>query len=290
MTEADGKPEHGLRAWLIEYASEALSSRTALSVIREPHAAWAYSSSVDAMAALANEVTPPASANGFVFIFVPSGSSTAYEVQKQAEQWMASRPGEQDGIMEVLFRSECLRWRRGRALCFGTPQLVDDMLAAVTHFSLCEGDLDRLERQADDACAILGKDKHLSDNLKSGDLKRRPHVDAMTRTAIDMRLAYLRIDKALDAPSAEISGSARRVFVELTTLATAKSRLQRLDGVIDAVLEHYKFVNDRFSDYRYHLREHYLVALILILLFLQFIIESRKVWGPKLGLLFGVQF
>jgi hypothetical protein len=289
MTEPDGEPEHGLRAWLIEYADQALSGTAAFAVINKPRTVWAYSRAVSATAALANEATLPVGSDAFVFVFVPAGSSTAYDVQKQAEQWMATRPGEPDGMMEVVFRSERLLWRRGRALCFGTPQLVNDMLAAVTHFGLCEGDLSRLEQQADDACATLEKDKHLSDNLRWGDLKRRPHIDAMTRTAVDMRLTYLNIDKALEAPSADISGLARRVFIELTTLATARNRLDRLDDVIDAVLEQYRFVNDRFSDFRYHMREYCLIALILSLIFMQFIVESKQIWRPALSHLIGLE-
>jgi hypothetical protein len=281
--------EQRLQAWLVEYTDKAPSGANALAVIKEPRAAWALSRSVDPMSALAGEVKPPANSDDFVFIFVPSGSATAYDVQKQAEQWMASRPGEQDGIMEVSFRSERLLWRRGRALCFGTPQFVGDMLAAVTHFSLSEGDLGRLERQAEDACATMAQDKHLCDNLRAGDLKYRPHIDAMTRAAVDMRLAYLRIDKALEAQSTEISGSARRIFVELTVLATAKYRVDRLDDVVDAILEQYKFINDRFSDYRYHLREYYLVAIIVLLIFLQFISDSRGFVRPQLERLLGVE-
>jgi hypothetical protein len=279
---ADAAPEPRLQAWLIEYAGEAAPGKTALAVIKEPRAVSAYSQSVDPMAALAGTATPPAGSNGFVFVFVPSGSATAYEIQKRAEQWMASRPGEQDGIMEVVFRGERLLWRPGRALCIGTQQHINDMLAAVTQFAISEGELARLERQAEEACATLEKDKHLSDNLRSRDLKLRPHVDAMTRTALDMKLAYLRIEKALEAPSGEISGSARRVFIELTTLATAKNRLLRIDTLVDAILEQYKFINDRFSDYRYFLREYYLIALLVLLLCAQMIIELPLLWrtGP----------
>lgn len=286
-TPAD-EPGPRLRAWLVAYADEPRSDKTALAVIREPRAAWAYAQSVDAAAALANEVAPPANSNGFVFMFVPSGSSTAYAIQKQAEQWMASRPGERDGIMEVLFRSERLLWRRGRALAFGTPQLIDDMLAAVVHFSLCESDLGQLERQAEEACATLDNDKQLCNHLRSSDLKRRPHVDAMTRMAVDMRLAYLRIDKALEAPSAEISGSARRLFIELATLATAKNRLLRLDDVIDAVLDQYRFINDRFSEYRYFVREYLLVVLILAALAIELMGALQQAWLPQLQHLIGL--
>lgn len=280
---ADDRPELQLQAWLVAYADTAPAGETAFAVLKEPRAAWAIARSVDAKGALANDIAAPPDGNGFVFVFVQSGSATAYEIQKQAERWMASRPGEPDGILEVVFRGERLLWRPGRALCIGTPQLANDMLAAVIHFSMCERELARLEQQAEAARATLEDDKHLSNDLGWRDIARRPHVDAMTRSALEMRLRFLRIDKALDAPSAALSGAAQRVFIELALLATAKNRLSRIDALIEVLLEHYKFINDRFSEYRYFFREYIVVALILLFMLAQTAIEMSRLWrdpGP----------
>jgi hypothetical protein len=269
MTLSNDQTDQRLRAWRVEYANQAQPGKTALAVMAQPRAAWAYSQAIDPHEALADNTKPTADANGFTFIFIQSGSATVYEVQKQAEFWMAARPGEAGGILEVMFRSERLLWRRGRALCFGTPEFIGDMQAAAAHFSLCEGDLFRLEQQAENACTTLEKDIHLTDSLRFRDLKNRAHVDAMNRVATEIQLSYLRIERALEAPSPELSGPARRVFVELAMLALVEDRLLRLDDTIDAVDEHYRFVSERYSEYRYALRDYVVVLLILLVLFLQ---------------------
>ncbi len=283
MSVTDDQPKGPVQAWAIEYAGEAQPDRTALTVIRHPRAAWVYARDIDARAALADDTAPGEDAGGFTFIFVQSGSATAYELQRQTERWMARRPGEQEGILEVLFRSERLLWRRGRALCFGTTDFLNDMLVALAHFSFCEAELHKFERQAEEAWRTVESDIHLTDKLTWGSLRRRPHVDEMTRMATAMQAGYLRLEKALEAPSAEFSGPARRVFIELTLLTTTEDRLMRLDDAVDGLSNHYKFLNERFSDYHQFLREHRIVVLISIVLSLQTLILSENYWRPPLS-------
>jgi hypothetical protein len=286
MSLTDGQPYERVQAWQVEYANEALADTAAIAAIRQPRAAWAYARPVEAAAALADDTTPTADANGLLFIFVPSGTATAYEVQKQAERWMASRAGEQDGILEVLFRSERLLWRRGRAVCFGTPEFINDMLAAVAHFSFCEGELRKLEHQAESACVAMDENGRLTDKLSGRALKLRPHVDAMTRMATSMQVTYMRVERALEAPAPEFSGPARRVFVELTLLATIENRLLRLDDAVDTIAEHYRFVNERFADYRYFRREYWIIVLILLVLVFESLVASQELlrsWGTYLS-------
>jgi hypothetical protein len=280
MSAVDDQPKGPVQAWSIEYAGEARPDGTALTVIRHPRAAWVYARPIDARAALADDTAPAADANGLTFIFVQSGSATAYELQKQTERWMARRPGEQEGILEVLFRSERLLWRHGRALCFGTTDFLNDMLIAVAHFSLCEAELQKFEQQAEDAWHTIESDIHLTDQLSWGALKHRPHVDEMSRKATAMQAGYLRLEKALEAPATEFSGPARRVFIELTLLATVENRLLRLDDAVDGMSDHYKFLNERFSDYRQFLREHRIVVLIIIVLSVQTVVLAEGYWRP----------
>ena len=262
-------------AWQVDYATEALPGKTPLAVINRPRAAWAYARRVDGMAALADDATSSADANGFTFVFVQSGSATPYEAQRQAERWMASRPGELGGIIEILFHSERLLWRRGRALCFGTHEAIDEMLAAVTHFSFGEGDLRRLEQQVEDVCTTMRTDIQLTDKMSWWKLRSRPHVDVMTRTATDMQVGYLRTEKALEEPAAEISGAARRVFIELTLLAMVRNRLLRVREAAEAINQHYRFINERFSEYAYFLRQHRFIVLILLVLVIEWLIASQ---------------
>lgn len=282
MSAANGQPTGPVQAWWIEYAGEARPGEAALTVIKHPRAAWVYARAIDARAALADDAAPTAATNGFTFIFVQSGSATAYELQKQTERWMARRPDEPEGILEVLFRSERLLWRRGRALCFGTTSFINDMLVAAAHFSLCEGELQKFEQQAEDAWHTIESDIHLTDSLSWRALKGRPHIDEMTRTATAMQAGYLRLEKAFEAPSAEFSGPARRVFIELSLLTGSENRLMRLDDAVDGMSDHYKFLNERFSDYRQFLREHRIVVLIIVVLSIQTVVLAENYWRPLL--------
>jgi hypothetical protein len=283
MTVTDDQPKGPVRAWSFEYANEARPGETALTVIRHPRAAWVYSREVDARTLLADDASPVSETDGFTFIFVQSGSATVYELQKQTERWMARRPREQEGILEVLFRSERLLWRPGRAICFGTPSFIEDMLVASAHFSLCETELQKFEQQAEDAWhTIETTDIDLTDRIRWRTLNRRVHVDEMMRKATIMQARYLRLEKAMEAPSAEFSGPARRVFTELTLLASTENRLMRLDDAVDGLSDHYKFVNERFSDYWHFLREHRIVVLIVIVLLIQTVVLSENFWRPWL--------
>jgi hypothetical protein len=279
MSLTDNDPDGPLQAWVVEYAPKARPEQSALAAIRRPRETWAYARAVDAAAAL-QDMAPTADSDDFTLVFIRSGSSTDYEVQKQAERWMASRPGEEGGILEVLFRSERLLWRRGRAVCFGTNEYTDEILAAVTHYTFCESELRKLEQQADDVCRTIGNTIDLTDKLRWRDLKRRSEVDAMTRTATAMRLSHLQIEKTMEAPAPEFSAGSRRIFIELTLLNMTENRLLRLDDAIEAIVEHYRFVNEQFSEYRYSLREYRIVALILVVLLLQTLALTEDFWRP----------
>lgn len=279
MSMTGEEPQPLIQAWSVEYASGARSDQAALAEIRRPRRAWAYARTVDAKAAL-EDTAPTADANGFTFVFIKSGSSTDYELQKHAERWMAGRPGEEGGILEVLFRSERLLWRRGRALCFGTNEFTDEILAAITHFSFAEAELRKLEQQADDVSSTIAESSDLTDKLWFRDLRRRSHVDEMTRTATGMRLAHLQIEKTMEAAVPEFSPAARRIFIELTLLSMTENRLLRLDDAVEAIVEHYRFVNERFSEYRYSLREYRILVLILILLVFQTLVITEDFWRP----------
>ncbi len=281
MSIVAGQPNAPVRAWSVEFAGSALPDKTALTVIRQPRAAWVYTNEIDASAALADTAAPTAEAECFTFVFVQSGSATAYQLQKQTEQWMARRPGEQEGILEVLFRSERLLWRRGRAICFGTADFINDMMVAIAHFSFCETELRKLEQQAEQAWHTIEDDIHLTDKPTWRILKRRSHVDEMTRTATALQAGYLRVERALEAPSPEFSGAARRVFVELTLLASIENRLLRLDDAVDGMADHYKFVNERFSEYAQFLREHRIVVLIIVVLSIQTLILAETSWRAE---------
>jgi len=248
--------------------------------IRQPCAAWAYARAVDHAAAFADLATPSASADDVTFVFLPAGAVTPYEVQKQVESWMASRPGEYGGAIEIQFRSERLIWRRRRAVCFGAPQSVDEVLATVSHFSFCERELSRIEEKVEATWATLQNDTHLTDTLRARDLKFRAHVDAMMRTVTAMRTGYVRIQTALESPAIELSGLSRRLFAELAVQANVVDRLRLLDDSVEVIQDFYRLVHERLSEFRYYFGEIRSSILIIFVLVLELMITIYGIFGP----------
>ncbi len=257
------QPQQAL-AWWIEFADRALGGEAPL--IREPRTAWVHLHELNASAALLDTTVPEGAVNGLTFIFLPAGAATPYEVQRRAERWMASRPGEDGNTLEVQIRTEVLLWRRGRAVCFGSLQVTDDVRTAVTRFSFCESELVRLEGQVRDSWATLDKDLELMKRLSTLKLKHQRHIDAMARMTITMRVAHVRLQTALETPTSDLKGPARRLFLELALQAGTDHRLEMLDDAVDALDDFYLHMREQFSEFRNFLRDYRVSVLILVVL------------------------
>jgi len=269
-------------AWRIEYASKPLPNRTPLTVIRRPRAAWAYGQAIEQTAVLAERATATVDADDFTFVFVRAGEVTPYEVQKQVESWMAGRPGESGGPIEIQFRGERLIWRQRRAVCFGAPHSRDEVLAAVCHFSFCERELSRIEEKVEATWPTLQNDTYLTDKLSGRDLKNRAHVGAMTRTATDIRVDYVRIQTALESPATELAGLSRRLFAELAVQANVVDRLRLLEDAVEVMGEFYRFVQEQLTDLRSYRGEVRGNALILIVLIIELLITIYGVFSTEI--------
>ena len=268
------EPQQAL-AWRIEFADKGGEAP----LIREPRSAWVQVHQLDALALLRDTAAPKSTINELTFVFLPSGAATPYEVQKQAESWMASQPGEDSSTLEVQFRGERLLWRRGRAICFGSPQATEDVFTGVSRFSFCENELARLEQQVQDSWATLDGDIELMKRLSPRNLKRQRHIDAMARTATMMRMGYVRLQAALERPRDDLAGPARRLFLELALQADTVDRLRMLDDAIDVFEEFYKHVREQFSEFRYFVKE-YRVELLILLVLLGDVLVSIERIGP----------
>ncbi len=275
MNIAIKEPQKAL-AWRIEFADQALCGEAPH--IREPRSAWVQVNYVNSPAVLLDATAPESTVNGLKFVFLPSGAATPYEVQRQAESWMASRPGEDGGTLEVQFRSERLLWRRGRAVCFGSPQATEEVFTAVTRFSFCEGELARLERQARDSWVTLEGDTGLMKRLASHNLERQGHIDTMTRTVTAMRMAHVRLQAALGTSPGDLAGPARRLFLELALQADTDNRLEMLDDAIEALEDFYLHMREQFAEFRYFTTEYRVTVLILIVLLGDFLVAMDKIW------------
>lgn len=257
------QPQQAL-AWRIEFADRPQGVEAPL--IQEPRTAWVSVHEVNAPTVLRDTTAPDGIGNGLTFVFLPSGAATPYEVRRQAESWMASRSGENGNSLEVQFRSERLLWRRGRAICFGSPQATEEVLTAITRFSFCESELAKLELQIKDFWVTLDADMELMKRLSSRNLNRQRHIDAMTRTTTRMRIAHVRLQTALETPSSDVAGAARRLFLELAIQAATDHRLEMLDDAIDAVDDFYLHMREQFSEFRHFIREYRVSVLILLVL------------------------
>ncbi|MBI3710334.1 MAG: hypothetical protein HY246_22035 [Proteobacteria bacterium] len=265
----------GPRAWRIEFSAEAGHAAPPLATFRQPRVAFAHAQPREIAAVLEG---PPVAGTGEAveLIILPAGSATPFDLQKRAEEWMASRAGEHGAPIEIFYRSERLLWRPGRALCFGTPEHSDEVLAAVAQFAFCEGELCRLERQMADAWPVLETDVPLTHGLHRRDLARQPHVNAMTRHAKGMRIAFVRLQTALETPAQDLAGPARRLFAELALQAAAVERLRALDDSIEVAEDIYELAGDRLSEFSYFAQEYRIEIVIVVVLLAELLVTSYE--------------
>src|SRR6516164_8850793 len=104
-------------------------------------------------------VWPPEREDRFYFLFLPGGSSTAFDEQKRGEQWMA-KPDEPNAepTVEILMRSDRVLWRPGRAMMHGAADRMHETLLALADFSYYEGELRKLEQEIHADGEILARD------------------------------------------------------------------------------------------------------------------------------------
>ncbi|NMJ40239.1 hypothetical protein GWK16_03245 [Roseomonas sp. JC162] len=203
---------------------------------------------------------------GFVVLQLPSGQATPYELQAEAEAWASA-----DGIAaaEVLVRSVRVLWRPGRAVCTGPAADSEEVIAGLVHFTRVERALAALEAEIDGQWAAWQDDLPLTHGVGRRDLSRQRHVNAMTAAAHGYRMRFVRLEAALESPSADLPPLGRRVFSELVLLADALSRLRALDDAIEIGQDLYDTANDRLLEYSYFRREYVIEIFILAVLMVE---------------------
>lgn len=267
---------HQPKAWRIDFVDRAPAGEA--TPIRHPRPAWLRKQPADALSLLRDGAAQPdAGHENLALIYLQSGAATPYEIQKQVEAWMAGRPDEHGSSLEVQLRSERVLWRRGRAVCFGAPQAIADVLSGVGMFSFCERELGALERQIEDAWAKLDSDTALMKQLSSRSLKHQRHIDAMARAATAMRVAYVRLQTALETPSDELSPAARRLFLELAVQADTLDRLRMVDDSLEVFEEFYRHMREQFAEFRSFVSEYRVTFLILLVLFGELLLGLNQI-------------
>lgn len=197
----------------------------------------------------------PAPTDRFEFLFLPGGSATPYELQKQAEAWMAPGP-DGEPPLEVVMRSDRVLWRPGRGLMHGAPDRMDETLLALADFAYHEGQLRRLEGELEAHFETASGDIPLTTgSVTAADLARRGHVHEMTCLVTRMRLEISRLEKSLEHASATLPGAGRRLAAEFLTQALAIDRRRWVDDRLEVYEDLYELANDRLSEYRYFRKE-----------------------------------
>lgn len=201
------------------------------------------------------------------FVFLPSGASTPYEVQRVAETWVLA-----DGAplrLDLLFRSDRVIWTAQRALVIGAPDRLPEVKAAVQLFTRLEAELRAIEHAAHEGLCSAEGDVTLTHAVKASDLAQQARVGAMTQRAHLNRIRLTRLETMLAQPSQGLPGSSRRMLSEMTQQAEFADRLRAVDDQIEVAQDIYDTVNDRLTEFSHFLREYRVEILIVVMLALE---------------------
>ncbi len=204
--------------------------------------------------------------------FMPGGSATPFEVQKRGEAWMESPSKQANPTIEVLFRSDRIFWRPGRALINGAADRVDETIEGLVEFAFHEGELRRLEREIDADWSTAEGDIPLTHSVDGGDLRRQGHVDEMTQKTTIRRMHYARLERRMEKPALSLPGASRRLVNELALQAEILERFKSLSDRLEVYEDLYESANDRLSEYRYYRGEFWLEIWIIVVLFLEVVL------------------
>ena len=221
----------------------------------------------------------PAVDHELLFLFLPAGAATPPEWQQRAAQWLAGPVAQANHApLEVMLRSDRVVWRPGRALFQGAPERMDEALAALAEFAFLEGQLRRLERDLDADTVVAQGDVALTHSVTSPDLARREHVNDMTRRTTARRLYLPLLERSLESPSADLSGSARRLLAELGNQADVADRLESLEDRNEVIYDLYELANDRLSEFGYYRSEWWLELWIIVILLAELVGIGLELW------------
>lgn len=235
-------------------------------------AAWRIGSSEDtdhtgwdavAMAqALASEVSAP------TLVFLPSGASTPYTLQQEAEAWALAGP---PGVLrlDLLFRGDRVIWTPQRVLVIGAPERLPDVTAAVARFTRLQRELRAIEQAAHSNLLAAELDVALTHAVTAADLAQQPRVGTLTQAVHQSRIRITRLEASLAQPGERLSGASRRLVSELALQAEFAERLRTLDDQIEVAQDIYDTVNDRLTEFSHFLREYRIEILIVVVLALE---------------------
>ena len=214
----------------------------------------------------------------FDVLFIPAGSATPFEQQKEAEAWMAKGDDAlAEPTIELLLRSDRILWRPGRALVQGAGDRFGELLAGLVDFAFHEGELRKLEQELDRDWPIYEADIRLTHSVGDAELQSRGHVDMMTHASTRRRMIFARLERPLEKASITLPGAARRLVSELMVQAEVLERMKSVDDRIEVYEDLYELANDRLCEYLYFSTELRIERWIVIVLFAELILTLWEV-------------
>jgi hypothetical protein len=273
-TAVEAKPT----ALVVRFVEQLPSGSTALATFVHPRKAFALAEPAGVEQLLALQSSSEWETDRLRLMILPAGLASPQELQRQAEDWMHERVRvARQPTVELLLRSERILWRPGQALMVGPPERLDEVLPGLVEFAFYEGELRRLEFEAEADWPTLEADTHLTHSVAPASLEHRRHIDEMTMRSVQRRMRFARLEPCLEKPSIALAGPARRLAGELALQAEVADRLGWLDDKLEVAEDLYELANDRLSEFTYFHREFRLELWIVVLLLAEVIIMSAEV-------------
>lgn len=261
----------------VRFLARAADGETSLA-FNDPYPRVAVSQPVAIQDLLAS-ARPELPRDEILLLFLPAGSATPVELQRQAEQWMNDASlGVESPTIDIVLQSDRILWRPGRAVVVGAARRWPELRAGLVSFAFYEAELRRLERELEDDWNVAEADVVLTHSVDREALARRAQVDAMTRTTALRRIRYTRLAPHLEKSSPTLPGLARRLFSELALQAEATDRLKYLDDRLEVYQDLYESANDRLSEFAYYRSEWRLEIWIIALLVLEVVVMLGEMW------------
>lgn len=199
------------------------------------------------------------------------------EVRCTIDRWLAA-PDRPDVPPPVVVQMDAgtIRWRPGRAAVEATVDDCKSLMAALVDFSFFEGELRRLEQGLLPYEASASEDIAFAYQIRGADRIQWSRLGQTIQSISRLRLAFARLAPSLRSVSSSLPPDARKAVTSLLARSDVPSRLEALDGRLEACQNLYEGAVDRIADFRWYRHGELLEIAIVILLILEL---AATVWG-----------
>ncbi|WP_119422093.1 hypothetical protein [Desertibaculum subflavum] len=269
-------------AWRVEFADAAQVSPAGIEAIEiaEPRNVTALLNAVAPSEVMAQ---PGPQADGaLVVVWMPPGVNTPATIERDVDEWMRSAGTEKkEASARADVRTVRVLWGGNRAVIYGNQGDIRHALDAVARFAVTQREALALEATMKSTWTSLDADIALTEALRSGDGKRRRHIHEMTEIATRMKIAWLRVGRAIEQLDPSLADPSKRIFAELVAAASLFDQVEMLEDSVQFALEHYEIANTRLIDQKLVRQERidsiigYGAIIVLLLI---------QIWMMTLGL------